>query len=107
MSNKKRFGGGLITVDEVETYLVISESERPEDDERWIHECGNDVESSTVTLSHRLPKDLNMPLAGDGRAKIIHVPFCPQCEYEPTRGVFYDSGDWHINNWDQSEKEEE
>lgn len=97
MSTEKRNGGLL---DEQGNRLVLTQ-EGTETDEGWTHNCGEDIISADVKLSHR---NGLMLLSGDGRVRNLTVPFCPNCENKPVRGVFgpgvrYKHG-FNIDQWE-------
>lgn len=97
---EKRDGGDLIEVDGENIWRVITESTKV--DGGWVHTCEEDIMTSTVCLSNRVPKAFNMPLAGNGSVKQMPVPYCPKCEYPPTQGTFHESGKWNITVWDRT-----
>lgn len=89
----KRLGGEITAIVGNETkaaiasnqivWRVISESTKGLDG--WVHSCGTEVLEATVVLSNR---DGVGPLTGDGRTRVVTVPFCPNCERKPTSGTF-------------------
>ncbi|NIT04558.1 hypothetical protein GTO10_06730 [Candidatus Saccharibacteria bacterium] len=91
---EKRHGGRLT---EERQWVVLTESTRSDND-GWVHSCGEMILKTTVYLSHRIPQSR---IAGDGRVRNVTVPYCPDCELAPTRGVFYDDGRWWIDSWER------
>ncbi|MBI4215758.1 MAG: hypothetical protein HY602_03475 [Parcubacteria group bacterium] len=87
MTEAKRIPG-LIVVAPGETRLekpnrvwkVLTESQRADDKEGWIHNCGTDIMGVAVFLSVR---DGLFPLSGTGETVNEVVPYCPKCEYAP------------------------
>lgn len=61
-------------------WLVLTESNRAQDENGWVHECGTDVLGLTVVVSIH---DGPFPLSGFGTVERIEVPYCPRCEFEP------------------------
>jgi len=73
---------------EKKEWLVLTESEEEENGD-YTHKCGTCVLAASVTLSNR---DGVGPFAGNGKVTRKTVPFCPECEREPTKGTFNRNG---------------
>ena len=72
----KRKGGQV----ENDIWLVLSESEGKEG-VGFVHSCGQEI--IAITRAHPI-WDGPFPCSGSGRCHYEQVPYCPECEEEPS-----------------------
>ncbi len=81
---------GLLSIDN--TWSVITESQKVEQDgllTGYKHSCGADILGTEILVSFR--DDDSIPMVGGGQARQEVVPYCPNCELEPSNGIFIES----------------
>lgn len=86
----QRRSAGSLTVSRIGTeevgqkkWLVLTESTQDPQTKYWTHQqCGGEIQAKEVFLSVH---DGPFPLSGHGEVRHVQVPYCPNCENEPSR----------------------